>query len=111
MEVPSRTAFTCGRPHRKTTTLRTIHGTHARTTSADVCARGDWTADGPLLMAGAPVDSQISAGCQTRRNATSAVIETTAATTSTSQGPWKFDTRNCGTANPTAATRMAGQIA
>ena len=29
---------------------------------------------------------------------------------STSQGPWKFETRNCGTANATPATRSAGQI-
>ena len=33
-----------------------------------------------------------------------------AATTSTSHGPWKFDTRNCGIAKLTPATRIAGQI-
>ena len=50
------------------------------------------------------------AGCQKRRNTTRQAIETIAATTSTSHGPWKFETRNCGTAKLTPATRMAGHI-
>src|SRR6185369_6588301 len=53
---------------------------------------------------------QISFGCQILRNSASAPIDEIAATTSTSHGPWKFETRNCGTANATPATRMAGQI-
>jgi len=35
-------------------------------------------------------------------------MEISAAITSTSIGPWKFDTRYCGTANVTPATRIAG---
>ena len=50
------------------------------------------------------------AGCQKRRNTTRQAIDTIAATTSTSHGPWKFETRNCGTAKLTPATRIAGQI-
>ena len=38
-----------------------------------------------------------------------AAIETIAAMMSTSHGPWKFETRNCGTAKKTPATRIAGQ--
>ena len=37
-------------------------------------------------------------------------IEAMAATMSTSQGPWKLETRYCGTAKVTPATRSAGQI-
>ena len=37
-------------------------------------------------------------------------IEASDATTSTSHGPWKLETRNCGTAKLTPATRIAGQI-
>ena len=37
-------------------------------------------------------------------------MEQIAATTSTSHGPWKLATRNCGTAKATPATRIAGQI-
>src|SRR5690242_11701708 len=47
-------------------------------------------------------------GFQNLRNVPNAAIETNAATTSTNHGPWKFETRNCGTANATAATRIAG---
>ena len=35
-------------------------------------------------------------------------METMAATTSTSQGPWKLETRYCGTAKAMPATRRAG---
>ena len=35
-------------------------------------------------------------------------LETTAETTSTSQGPWRFEIRSCGTANEAPATAMAG---
>ena len=45
----------------------------------------------------APRSSTIR-GCQTLRKQRQAAIETSAATTSTSHGPWKFETRNCGTA-------------
>ena len=36
-------------------------------------------------------------------------METTAAPTPASHGPWKFEMRNCGTANETPATTSAGQ--
>ena len=37
-------------------------------------------------------------------------MESIAESMSTSQGPWKLEMRNCGTAKLTPATRMAGQI-
>ncbi|XHO04031.1 hypothetical protein ACEQUB_00898 [Ralstonia syzygii] len=49
-------------------------------------------------------------GFHTFRNSVSEPIETSAAITSTSHGPWKLDTRNCGMAKVTPATRIAGQI-
>src|SRR5262249_28001032 len=53
---------------------------------------------------------QIVAGCQICRKPTRQAIDTSEAMMSTSQGFPKFDTRNCGTANDTPHTRMAGQI-
>ena len=44
------------------------------------------------------------------RNSASDAIETMAATMSTSQGPWKFETTNWGIANDRPATRIGGQI-
>ena len=55
-----------------------------------------------------PEPTHARAGRQTRRKPASDVIDTTDATMSTSHGPWKFDTRNCGTANDTPATSTAG---
>ena len=81
--------------------------------------RGGRVGVGGLLVRGRPATSLrdqsrgVSAigrfGCQTRRNSASEAIETMAATMSTSQGPWKLETRYCGTAKVTPATRSAGQ--
>jgi hypothetical protein len=71
------------------------------------------TAAAPRLDAGAASrsnDVQIFSGCHSLRNNASEAIEISEAITSTSQGPWKLDTRNCGIAKLTPATRMAGQI-
>src|SRR3546814_515907 len=67
--------------------------------SSDVCS-----SDLPPL----PVEVQIRFGCHRRRKPASASIEQIAATTSTSQGPWKFETRYCGIAKERPATRSAG---
>jgi len=53
---------------------------------------------------------QIFLGCHTRKKPTRQAMETSAAMMSTSSGPMKLDTRYCGMANDTPATRMAGQI-
>jgi hypothetical protein len=47
-------------------------------------------------------------GCQIFRKVIRATMETIAAMTSTSQGPWKLETRNCGTAKKKPATSTAG---
>src|SRR4029079_6746484 len=95
-------ALVCGRPHTNTSTLRISHGVHARSTSADE-GRTATVASGTSVSR-----RQTLAGFHTLRNAASAAIDVTAATTSTSHGPWKFETRNCGTAKATPATRLAG---
>jgi hypothetical protein len=56
------------------------------------------------------VEVQIFLGFQSLRNRTRETSDTMAATTSTSHGPWKFETRNCVTANDKPVTRIAGQI-
>src|SRR5476651_73633 len=55
-------------------------------------------------------DSQSCLGCQTLRNRISAAIEQSEAPMSTIHGLTKFEIRNCGIANETPVTRMAGQI-
>src|SRR5579864_240024 len=54
-------------------------------------------------------DSQSFFGCQTFRNRMSAPIEISDAPISTIQGLMKLEMTNCGTANETPVTRMAGQ--
>src|SRR5688572_4649617 len=82
-----------------------IQGSQARSTRARAGFAG---AD---ASAASPSSRQTDAGFQTLRNAASAAIDATAATTSTSHGPWKLETRNCGTAKASPATRIAGQTA
>src|ERR1700730_7759903 len=53
-------------------------------------------------------DSQSSFGCQTLRNRISAPIEISDAPISTIHGLMKFEITNCGIANETAVTRIAG---
>src|SRR5580698_9670915 len=105
MEILSRTALTEGSPHANTSTLKTAHGTHAFTTSPVRCP---WV---PLAArsASCPSRPQILFGCHTRSSIVTAAIEQTDAVTSTSHGPWKFETKNCGIAKNTPATNTAGQ--
>src|SRR5208282_2230967 len=74
--------FTLGRPHTKTTTLKTSHGTHALVTSDRL-----W----PCVPRASRVPScsnpQIRLGCHFSRKTIKANMETIAATTSTSHGP------------------------
>jgi hypothetical protein len=56
-------------------------------------------------------DSQSSLGCQTFRNRIRQPIEISDAPMSTIHGLMKFEITNCGIANDTPVTRMAGQIA
>src|SRR5262249_44018491 len=53
---------------------------------------------------------QISRGCQTFKNPMRQAIEINEAPMSTIQGLMKFEIRNCGIANETPVTRMAGQM-
>src|ERR1700730_19253919 len=52
---------------------------------------------------------QVLPGCQNRRSPTVQMRQEAAATMSTTQGPWKLLTRNCGIAKLRPATRHAGQ--
>src|SRR6201989_3407051 len=54
-------------------------------------------------------DSQSTLGCQTFRNRIRHPIEISDAPISTIQGLMKFEITNCGTANDTPVTRIAGQ--
>src|SRR5215470_16358963 len=56
-------------------------------------------------------DSHNSFGCHTFRNPIRQAIEMSEAPMSTIHGLMKFEIRNCGMANDTPHTRMAGQIA
>src|SRR3954470_12522623 len=56
-------------------------------------------------------DSQSSLGCQTFRNRIRQPIEISDAPMSTIHGLMKLEITNCGTANDTPVTRIAGQIA
>ena len=89
-KMPLSAAFTGGRPQTKTNTVRMSQGVQARTSSA-----GLWRTTATGSKASPPVRSwplseverQIFLGCQTRRNSTSATMETMAAMMSTSSGP------------------------
>ena len=92
-----------------------IHGSSDIHTSARV-------GGGPVLGGGAVMvaaessrvrragDVQIRLGCQTLRNRIRQAMEMSDAPMSTIHGLMKFEIRNCGTANVTPVTRMAGQI-
>src|SRR4029077_14888126 len=55
-------------------------------------------------------DSHSSLGCHTLRKRIRQAIETSDAPMSTIHGLMKFEIRNCGIANETPVTRMAGQM-
>src|SRR5258705_13692313 len=67
-----------------------------------VCADSSW-----LRSAG---DVQTTCGCHILRKPMRQAIEMSDAPISTIQGLMKFEIRNCGTANETPQTRIAGQI-
>src|SRR4051812_35683503 len=75
-EIASRCAFTIGKPQRKTTIVKTIHGSHG---------------DMPAAAAIGPSAGAARCSCEpprhTRRNAVRQIIELTDATMSTSHGP------------------------
>jgi hypothetical protein len=102
-DSPFRNALNAGRPQTKTMAERSTHGRHASQTTRP---------DGGALSSRPGVASSsagpASRGVHHRSRRASAAIERTAETTSTSQGPWKFERRYCGTANATPATRAAG---
>ena len=100
----SSAVFTVGNPHAKTKTLKTSQGTQALATSARLCPWVPRAARSPSCS-----KPQMRLGRHFNRNPIKAAMETTAATTSTSHGPWKFDMRNCGMAKNTPATKTAGQ--
>ena len=63
-----------------------------------------------VAAAQAPARSRFPSGCQTFRKQIRHAIEISDAPISTIHGLMKFEIRNCGTANDTPVTRMAGQI-
>src|SRR4051812_18917466 len=87
-------------------------GSHACSTTEPACLGGAAIASavGPDAWPFNAVVVQMVFGRQTLKKRTRHTIDTIAATISTSHGPWKLDTRNCGTAKATPATRIAGQI-
>ena len=105
--------MTGGRPQTNTNTDKITHGVQARISAARSCVTSgagglaSWALMSLPLSAG---DVQISLGCQTRKNSTRQAIDTIAAMMSTSSGPMKLLTRNCGIANDRPVTRIAGQI-
>ncbi len=56
-----------------------------------------------------PATARAVLGCQTLRNRIRQPIEISEAPISTIQGLMKFEITNCGTANETPVTRIAGQ--
>src|SRR5665213_760077 len=91
-----------------------IHGSSDFHTSALVgFLPEDFSAGRPSIEVSAlrsAADVQITLGCQTLRNSTKQAIEISEAPMSTIHGLMKFEIRNCGTANVTPVTRIAGQI-
>src|SRR5262245_37827365 len=89
-----------------------IHGNSAIHISPELTALtgfgfGMVAADSSLLRRAA--ESHSSFGCHTLRNRMRHAIETSEAPMSTIHGLMKFEIRNCGIANETPVTRIAGQ--
>src|SRR5438477_9534341 len=97
--------FTGGSPHANTNPVSSTHGTQADSTARRV--------SGSAVGASGAADSSgyrhVSAGRQSRNSTVSATSDVSPATTSTSDGPWKFETRNCTAANVPPQTSTAGQ--
>ena len=98
IEMPSSNALICGRPQTKTSTLRMTHGVQALMTCARVkrvppAARCASACDVVRLAdVLGPRRRRLPDSQEQRERA----HRDDAATTSTSHGPWKFETRNCG---------------
>src|SRR5437667_3006555 len=107
-EMPLRKFLKRGTPQMKTITLSNIQGIQAWSG-----AFGETADDSSGLsrdtLAGVPAFRLTSRGCQKRSSVTSPAIEVSEETMSTSHGPWKFDTRNCGMAKQSPAVSAAGQ--
>src|SRR5687767_10677440 len=105
-------ALNCGTPQMKTKTERMTQGSHAFITAAREsrsvgCSCSSSTRSLDDQSRGASVIGCL--GCQTRRKRARQTIEMMAATMSTSHGPWKLETRYCGTAKEMPATSNAGK--
>src|SRR5436309_2564977 len=91
-----------------------IHGISANHTCAlvgfgpDGFAGGAAAAESSLVRSAG--ESHSSFGCHTFRKPIRHAIETSEAPMSTIHGLMKFEIRNCGIANDTPVTRIAGQI-
>src|SRR6478736_8560390 len=93
---------------------RTIHGSNDVKSSAELSGVGSTSFAGGMVLADSSLprnagDSQSCFGCQTFRNRIRQPIEISDAPMSTIQGLMKFEITNCGTANDTPVTRIAGQ--
>src|SRR6202012_5734765 len=95
-------------------THRMIHGSSEVMSSAEVNGVGSTTLAGGMVLADSsrPLsagDSHSPLGCHTFRNRIRQPIEISEAPMSTIQGLMKFEITNCGIANVTPVTRIAGQ--
>src|SRR5690242_20091093 len=91
-----------------------IHGISANQTCAVLAFAAAGFAGGALAALSSLVrsagESQSSFGCHTFRKPIRHAIDTSEAPMSTIQGLMKFEIRNCGIANETPVTRIAGQM-
>ena len=108
--------FTVGNPQTNKISVSRIQGTHARRSAAfspggpaASCLRIAF-ATGARAAATCEMSALLCLGVQNFSSTTSAMMDESDATMSTSIGPTKFETRNCETANATPATSAAGQI-
>src|SRR5512139_1793236 len=90
-KIPFSQVFTDGSPHTNTTTVSTIQGIQAMNASPAECFFTTACA-----VSRSSSNRQIFFGCQNLSSTYIAPIDTIAATMSTSDGPKKFDTTNCG---------------
>src|SRR4029078_11358588 len=95
--------------------LRIAHGIHDWMTSSRFSiATGAGMAAGMVEAESSwtrkAADRPSTPGCPTFSSVMRHIIDTMESKISTSVGPWKFDIRNCVTANDTPDTRIAGQI-
>src|SRR6185295_585819 len=114
-------AFTPGRPHTMTATLKNIHGIQARATlcvgracpaaapPSGSVLRGGAKADRASTGAATSADSHASRGCHTRQKAASAAIDARPPAMSTSSTPTKLLQTNWTIAKVPPQTSTAGQ--